>query len=207
MGRITSLEQLRRTLPEPRATTKAKILPAIDAQGRAFIARAPFLFLATVDAAGTVEVSPKGDGPGFVQIEDDRTLVLPERAGNNLAFGLQNIIATEQAALIFVLPGTSEMFRVSGRADILDDADLTARLGTADRPALLAIRLHVKHCYFHCARAALRSKLWQPQSWTEKMHVSFGSIIAPRVGGDAAMAQQIDASVDEGMKSRLWKNA
>jgi hypothetical protein len=207
MGRITSIEQLRRHLPEPRATTKAKILPTIDAQGRAYIERSPFLLLATVDAAGVVEVSPKGDGPGFVQIEDDRTLLMPERAGNNLAFGLQNIIATEQAGLIFVLPGTSEMFRVSGRAELLDDPDLTARLGTADRPALLAIRIHVQHSYFHCARAALRSNLWQPASWGPSMRVSFGDIIAPRVGGDAAMAQTIDASVADGMKNRLWRNA
>jgi uncharacterized protein len=88
MAEITSVEQLRTRLAEPRKTTLAKILPALDAQGRIFIERAPFLFVATRDAAGQVDVSPKGDAPGFARIEDDRTLLLPERAGNNLAFGL-----------------------------------------------------------------------------------------------------------------------
>lgn len=94
MARITTVEQLRKILPEPRATTKLKILPALDEQAMEFIETSPFVFLATVDKVGTVEVSPKGDEPGFARIENARTLLIPERAGNNLAYGLQNILAT-----------------------------------------------------------------------------------------------------------------
>lgn len=206
MAHIRTVEDLRRVLAEPRKTTLANILPEIDPQGRAFIARSPFLMMATCDASGTIEVSPKGDAPGFVQVEDARTLLIPERAGNNLAFGLTHILDTGSIALNFMLPGTSETFRVSGTATLHDDAALLARLGTAERPALLAIRVKVEHCYFHCARAILRSKLWQPDSWGERMKVSFGEIIAPRVGGDAALAHEIDVRVDSVMETSLWKN-
>jgi uncharacterized protein len=206
MAQIKTIADLRQRLAEPRATTQAKILPAIDPQGRAFIAGSPFLMMATRGADGRVEVSPKGDAPGFVQLDDDRTLLLPERAGNNLAFGLTHILETGAIALNFMRPATSETFRVSGTATLHDDADLLARLGTADRPALLAIRITVEHCYFHCARAVLRSKLWQPDSWSERQKVSFGAIIAPRVGGDAVMAKAMDDRIDTVMTTSLWKN-
>ncbi len=207
MAEITSVEQLRTRLSQPRKTTLAKILPALDEQGRNYIQHAPFLFMATRDAAGNVDVSPKGDEAGFAHIENDQTLLLPERAGNNLAFGLQNIIATKSIGLIFMLPGTPETFRVNGTASIHDDADLLARLGTVERPALLAIRVNIERCYFHCARSFARAKIWQPDSWTTPIKVSFGRIIAPRVGGDATMAAAIDATVENAAGAQLWRNA
>lgn len=206
MAAITTVEQLRTRMAMPRKTTLAKLLPEIDEQGRAYIARSPFLLMATRDADGAVDVSPKGDEPGFARIEDDRTLLMPERVGNNLAFGLQNIIATGSIGLIFMLPGTSETFRVNGRASLHDDAELLTQLGSAERPALLAIRIAVERCYFHCARSIVRAKVWKPESWGAPMKVSFGSIIAPRVGGDAAMAQQMDAMVETASTTRLWRS-
>lgn len=206
MAEITTVEGLRARLGQPRATTRAKLLEAIDDQGRAFITASPFLMMATRDTEGRVEVSPKGDEPGFVRIEDDRTLLMPERTGNNLAFGLENIIATGEIALIFTRPGTSETFRVSGRATLHDDADVLARLGTRERPALLAIRIAVRRCFFHCARSMARAQLWKPETWPERMHVSFGRIIAPRVGGDTAMAEEIDRTVATAATTRLWRN-
>jgi uncharacterized protein len=206
MGRITSLEQLRKILPEPRATTKLKVLPELDEQAREFIETSPFVFLATVDKAGTVEVSPKGDEPGFAKIENAKTLLIPERAGNNLAYGLQNMLATGSVGLIFVRPRTGETLRVSGRAEVFDDAALTQQLGSDKRPALLAIRVHIEKCFFHCARSFLRARLWEPESWPEAKRVSFGRVIAPKMGGDEAAAKQIDESVATGYATRLWTN-
>jgi hypothetical protein len=206
MARVTSVEQLRTILAAPRETTKAKLLDRLDEQARDFIAASPFLLLATTDRDGRVEVSPKGDVPGFVQIEDDKTLLIPDRTGNNLAFGLENMIATGRAGLIFLLPATGETLRLTGRAEIFDDADLLARLGTKERPALLAIRLHIERCYFHCARSVLRAGLWKPETWGAKRQISFGRIIAPRVGGDDKMAGEIDATVGSAYTTRLWKN-
>jgi PPOX class probable FMN-dependent enzyme len=206
MARIETVEQLRAVLPMPRETTKSKILDALDDQAQAFIARSAYLLLATTDDAGTLEVSPKGDEPGFVRVEDARTLLMPERAGNNLAIGLQNILANGRVGMIFLRPPTGETLRVSGRAEIHDDAELRARLGSAGRPALLAIRIHVERCYFHCARATLRSQLWNPQAWGEAQKVSFGRIIAARAGGDATTAEQIDQRIATGYATRLWTN-
>jgi PPOX class probable FMN-dependent enzyme len=206
MGRITSVEQLRTILPEPRATTKLKILPELDEQARDFIETSPFVFLATVDNSGAVEVSPKGDEPGFAKIENAKTLLIPERAGNNLAYGLQNILATGRIGLIFVRPRTGETLRVSGRAEVFDDAELLQQLGSEKRPALLAVRVHIEKCFFHCARSFLRARLWEPKSWPEAKRISFGKVIAPKMGGDEAAAQQIDDNVAAGYAARLWRN-
>ncbi len=206
MARIETVAALRERLGAAKPTTMAKILPRVEAQGRAFLERCPFAVLSTVDENGVVEASPKGDLPGFIRVEDERTLLLPERAGNNLAFGLQNIIANGRVGLIAFRPGTGETLRVTGQAEIHDDADLLARLGSAGRPALLAIRIHVQRCYFHCARSVLRAGLWDPATWGEPQAVSFGRIIADGLGQGAEVAQGIDASVQGAYTTRLWTN-
>ncbi len=206
MSRIETLEQLRAVLGEPRAATKAKVLSHLDAQSADFIRACAFAVVATVGKDGVVEASPKGDQPGFVRIENETTLLMPERSGNNLAFGLQNILETGRIGVIFLKPRTGETLRVTGRAEIFDDADLRESLGAVERPALLAIRIHVERCYFHCARAILRSKLWEPESWPPAQRILFGKIIAPRIGGDEAMAQAIDERVEQGYTSNLWRN-
>jgi uncharacterized protein len=206
MARITTVEELRQILPQPRETTKLKILPELDEQATEFVETSPFVFLATVNKEGTVEVSPKGDEPGFTRIENARTLLIPERAGNNLAYGLQNILATGSIGLIFVRPNTGETLRVSGRAEVFDDAELLQQLGSERRPALLAIRVHIEKCFFHCARSFLRAKLWEPESWGEAKRVSFGRVIAPKLGADGITAKQIDDNVATSYAERLWKN-
>ncbi|WP_034471469.1 MSMEG_1061 family FMN-dependent PPOX-type flavoprotein [Afipia sp. P52-10] len=206
MARITTVEQLRAILQEPRETTKLKVMPALDDQAKDFISTSPFALLATADEAGTVEVSPKGDEPGFTLIEDDRTLLVPERTGNRLAYGLTNIIATGRVGMIYLRPRTGETLRLSGRAEIFNDADLLNKLGSDNRPALLAIRVHIEKCFFHCARAFLRAKLWEPESWPAAQRISFGKIIAPKIGEGEAVAKQIDDTVAEAYTTRLWSN-
>jgi len=196
--RITTVEELRAVIDEPHPVTRQKVFEALDEQMRAFIARAPFCMLATADAAGHIEVSPKGDAPGFVQVEDDRTLLLPDRKGNKLLFGLQNILANPQVALIFLVPGTDETLRVNGRAELYRDPALLSRLAARGQPALVAIRVRIERCFFHCARAFLRASLWSPASWPEAHRVSFGRQLAPKLGGGDALAAQIDAALEKG---------
>jgi len=203
MSQITTAEQLRAKLAEPNPLTRAKLRTALDAQARDFIARSPFLLLATCNEDGTLEVSPKGDVPGFVHAEDDRTLLVPDRAGNNLAFGLTNVLRDPQVGLIFLLPGTGETLRVSGTATIHDDADLCERLSARGAPAKLVIRIAVTRTFFHCAKALLRSGLWTPEAWPEPMKVSFGRILAEARPGIGATADQIDARVAEGYRTTL----
>jgi uncharacterized protein len=206
MSQLKTVEQLRTVLPEPRETTKAKILPVLDEQAIDFLRTCPFALMATAGRDGPIEVSPKGDEPGFVHIENEKTVLLPERAGNNLAFGLQNIIETGRIGMIFLRPRTGETLRLSGRAEIFDDADLLATLGRPGRPALLAIRIHIERCYFHCARSVIRAHLWQPEYWPEAKRVSFGKILAARTGGGEDQAAKIDAFVDQGYTTNLWSN-
>ncbi len=137
MARISTKEELRRIIAEPRPAAHVKILDALDDQSVEFLKRCPFALVGTTAEDGTIEVSPKGDEPGFIRMEDTRTLVIPERVGNNLAFGLSNIIATGKIGIIALVPATGETLRISGTAEILDDADLLASLELAGqaRPA------------------------------------------------------------------------
>ncbi len=207
MARLTSIEDLRRVIPEPRPAARSKILDALDEQSIAFLKRCPFALVSTTAADGTIEVSPKGDEPGFIRIEDSRTLLIPERVGNNLAFGLSNIIANGKIGMIALVPAPGETLRLSGTAEVFDDADLVEQLSSLGKPALLAMRVHIQHCYFHCARSIVRSKLWDPASWPAPARISFGKIIAPRIGESAAVAAQIDANVEGAYTTRLWQNS
>ena len=206
MARLKSLDDLRRVIGEPRPATKSKILDALDEQSIDFLKRCPFALVGTVSADGTLEVSPKGDEPGFIRVEDARTLLIPERIGNNLAFGLSNMIANGKIGMICLVPATGETLRISGTAEIHDDPDLVASLSSLGKPALLATRVRIQHSYFHCARSVFRAGLWKPETWPAPGRVSFGKIIAPRVGGDEAMAKQIDDGVAGAYTTRLWSN-
>jgi PPOX class probable FMN-dependent enzyme len=200
MAQINSVDALRRVIPAPRGVTKMKVLDHLDEQAREFIARSPFLLLSTVGEDGAVEVSPKGDESGFVKVVDERTILVPDRSGNNLAFGLLNVLANANVGLIFLLPGTGETLRVSGTATIHDDEELCHRLSARGKPAKLVMRIIVQRAYFHCARAVLRAGLWEPEKWPEPFKVSFGKIFQKLMKADASTAQKIDADVHAGYR-------
>lgn len=206
MAKLTSTADLRRIIADPRSSTRSKILDALDEQSIDFLKRCPFALVSTTSADGTIEVSPKGDEPGFIRVEDPRTLLIPERVGNNLAFGLSNIVTNGNIGMIALVPATGETLRLSGTAEVFDDPELVQSLSSLGKPALLATRIHIKHCYFHCARSIVRAKLWDPKAWPAPGRVSFGKIIAPRIGADAKVAAQIDASVEGAYTTRLWTN-
>lgn len=199
MAQITSVEQLRQLLPENTGPTKLKVRDHLDEQSIAFVRRSPFLLLSTVDAQGGVEVSPKGDEPGFVHVEDRNTLLLPDRPGNNLAFGHLNILANPNVGMIFLSPGTGETLRVSGSATLHDDADLREQLGARGKPAKLVMKVIVTRAYFHCARSVLRANLWKPEKWdADPLKVSFGKIFAELMKMDPSAAPGIDQRVSAG---------
>ncbi len=197
MAHIATLEALRERIPNPSPMTKVKVLPYIDGQGAEFVQRSPFLLLSTQNEDGSIEVSPKGDGAGFVHMEDERTLLIPDRAGNNLAFGLTNIIARPKVGIIFLLPAAGETLRVSGDATLHDDADICAKLAMRNQPAKLFIRVKVQHAYFHCARAILRSELWKTESWGPELKVSFGRIFREQKDLEESVVGIIDRDVSK----------
>ncbi|HXN13980.1 MAG TPA: MSMEG_1061 family FMN-dependent PPOX-type flavoprotein [Candidatus Acidoferrales bacterium] len=201
--RIETVAQLQALMGDPNPMTPKKIRPALDEAAMDFIRRSPFLVLATADAQGNQDASPKGDGPGFVAIEDNRTLLIPERKGNRLMFGLKNILANPRVGMIFLVPGTDETFRVNGTAELSDDPDVLVRLSARGAPALLAIRVTVRECFFHCAKAFIRSQLWNPESWPDRQKISFGKMLTALVGGDEKLAEQVDKAIEHDYKNNL----
>jgi PPOX class probable FMN-dependent enzyme len=177
MAQITTMEQIRQIIPDPGPRAGAKLRDHLCDQGIAFIAGSPFLMLATTGEWG-LEVSQKGDQPGFVEVLDRKTLLIPERNGNQLALGLGNILADPRVGIAMIRPATDEVLRISGRATLIDDADVCTRLAARGQPAVLAIRVEIDRAAFHCVRSARRAGLWQPESWDAPTKISFGKIYA-----------------------------
>lgn len=201
--RITTVEGLRAVIGAENAATRVKLGDRIDDYARAFIARAPFLVLSSSDADGRQDVSPKGDGAGFVLVPDEHTLLIPDRSGNKLVMSLQNILANPHVGVLFMVPGTGETLRVNGRAELTTDPALLERLAARGKPAVLAIRVAVEECFFHCAKAFLRAQLWQPATWPDNLRISFGKMLAGKLGGDEQVAAAIDTMIDEDYRTNL----
>lgn len=162
---ISNLEELRQVIPSPKPVALQKVTTELDEDSIAFIAESPLVFVATTSMQSQLDVSPKGDNPGFVQVKNPRTLLLPERPGNRLTFGFQNILETGTIGLIFVVPGVTETLRISGTAKLSRHPDLLVSLASNDKPALLITEIAISECFFHCAKAFIRSKTWEPTSW------------------------------------------
>jgi len=201
--RVETVARLQTLIGVPNPMTPKKLFSALDEAATNFIRRSPFLVLATADAQGNQDASPKGDGPGFVAVQDERTLLIPERKGNRLMFSLRNILANPQVGIVFLIPGTDETLRVNGAAELSDDPDLLVRLAARGAPALLAIRVNVRECFFHCAKAFIRSQLWKPETWPERQKISFGNILSAKVGGGEELARQVDQAVEQDYKNNL----
>jgi PPOX class probable FMN-dependent enzyme len=200
---IGDLDTLRRIVSAPLPGLELKNQAAISEEARAYIERSPFLVLATCDAEGRLDASPKGDAPGFCLIEDERTLVIPDRPGNRLVYGLQNILANPHVGVLFLLPGTPETVRINGTASLTADPELLARLAARGKPAVLAIRVRVEECFHHCAKAFLRSNLWKPETWAPRLKISFGAMAARRMKLGQDVAARFDAAVEEDYRSNL----
>jgi len=164
---IADETDLRALLGTPSEVAVKKQLARLDAHCRAIIAHAPFVLLATADAEGRCDVSPKGDPAGFVRVLDDTHLVVPDRPGNKRLDGMRNILANPRVGLLFLVPGRGETLRVNGRACITRDADLLATLAVADTIPSLAIGVEVEEVFIHCAKAFKRSGLWEPARWPD----------------------------------------
>lgn len=203
MAIISTVESLQAIIGIPNTLVPLKIHRELNDRAIEFIGKSPMCMFGTADADGRPTVSPKGDLPGFTQIEDRRTLLIPERKGNKLIFSLTNVLDNPQIGLIFLLPGTDETLRVHGNAELVDDAQLCQRLGARGAPALLVMRVRIVECYFHCAKAFLRSRLWQPESWSGKMAISFGCEIAENAGMENSAVETFDQGVAQRYRSDL----
>lgn len=162
---ITSTDELEAIVGTPEPRVAAKTRDRLHEVDRQWLAAAPLAFVATADEHGRVDVSPKGDPAGFVLVLDDTTIAVPERPGNRRADGFRNILRNPQVGMVFVIPGRGDTLRINGRATIVRDApfldDMVVR---GHRPAL-ALLVDIEEVFFHCSKAFLRSKAWQPETW------------------------------------------
>jgi PPOX class probable FMN-dependent enzyme len=184
---ITTLEQLRELYPPPKERSVRKELDHLDEHCRDFVALSPFLLVASANAAGACDVSPKGGPPGFVRVLDDHRLAIPDATGNRRLDGLQNMIENPHVGLVFLIPGLGETLRVNGTVELTRDPALLAGLETAGKPPALALVVSAEQVYLHCAKCVIRSKLWKPESWPESLpsaaeilndHIGIGDVDA-----------------------------
>jgi PPOX class probable FMN-dependent enzyme len=180
-----------------------KVLDRLDGHCRDFIALSPFLVLATSDGEGRADASPRGDAPGFVEVVDERTLFIPDRRGNNRVDSFGNVLASPGVGLIFMVPGIAETLRVNGRARLTRDAALLEPATVQERTPTLGLLVSVEEAFFHCGKALIRSKLWDPASRVERSRFpSLGRIMADQT--KAVGVAEAEANLEEAYRTRLY---
>jgi hypothetical protein len=195
---ITDVATLERLYGAPAGAAVAKEINYIHPHYRAMIAASPFMVLATGGPEG-LDTSPRGDAAGFVTVEDDKTLLIPDRRGNNRVDSMRNIIVNPHVALLFLIPGVGETLRVNGRAIISTAPTLLERFSVGGRPPRSVIVVRVDTVFFQCSRAIFRSRLWDPAQHIERSALpSLGTMIE-----DISQAQIKAANYDSGLYERL----
>lgn len=197
MSEVADVAGLRRLYDEPRGRAVTKQLSRIDRHCRRFIELSPFLVLATGRPEGPFDASPRGGEPGFVQVKDEGTLLLPDSPGNNRLDSMQNLVACRHVGLLFMIPGIEETLRVNGSASIRDDAQTLARFAGGKRLPKVVIEVAVVEAYLHCAKAFMRSRLWDPATHRDRsVFPTTGEILREQTGSDAP------AETQEAMRER-----
>ena len=200
---ITTMEQLQALYGEKMSAAVIKEIDHINASYRKLIEAAPFVAVATSGPEG-LDCSPKGDAAGFVRILDDKTLAIPDRPGNNRIDGFRNIMRDPRIALLFLIPGVGETLRVNGRASICIDPELMASFAVNGKLPRCVLIVHIESVYFHCSKAIVRAKLWDPTTQVDRKSLpSTGTIIAELSQGKLG-GEKYDREAPERIKAQLY---
>lgn len=163
---IKSVARLRELLPtEGFTNTFLKVSDQLNDVARKFIATAPFIIVATKSSQGLIDVSPKGDPAGFVEVYDNKTLIIPDRLGNHRVDGFQNILEDPNVAILFIVPGHGDTLRIAGKARIVKDSEINKRHAINGKEPMLAMVVEVEEAFMHCSKSLIRSRLWHPDTW------------------------------------------
>lgn len=204
LAEIIATEQgLEEVLGKPGPRVLAKVVDHLDDICLAFIARSPFVMVASHDAEGRTDLSPKGDPPGFVHALDDRTLAIPERPGNRRADTFRNVLQQPRVGLIFLVPGKAETLRISGTARITRDASLRERMAVAGRLPDLVLVVTVEEAFMHCTKCMVRSWLWQRETWNPHGLASIGEAMVVHGRLDMSVAD-MRAIAENDERERLY---
>jgi PPOX class probable FMN-dependent enzyme len=198
---LEALEALYTPAPVPASTVK--VADHITPHYRALIEASPFLALATVGPEG-LDCSPRGDQPGFVRIHDARTLILPDRRGNNRIDSLRNVVRDPRVALMFLIPGSGTTFRVNGRAVVSADPSLLASFAVDDKAPRTCLVVTVVEAYFQCARAIVRSNLWKPEAQVDPRSLPTPGAMLAAMSGETVGGAEYDKAWPERAAASLW---
>lgn len=202
---VESEEELRSLCGFPSELVNNKVIKNLDGHCRDFISKSPIIFVATSDSSGHCDVSPRGDSAGFVNILDDKHLVIPERPGNRRFDTLRNIIENPRIGLIFIIPGLEETLRINGHASIIKDRRILDQLEAHGKAPVLGIGVEVEECYMHCAKAFKRSHLWDVESWPNKEVLPKPAlIIADHAKNLGVSVDDVSNALKESYEKRLY---
>ncbi len=203
MSFIETLDQLEALYGEPHLASTVKVARRVTDSYRPFVEASPFVALATVGPEG-IDCTPRGDHPGFVRIEDPQTLIMPDRRGNNRCDSLRNIIRDPRTAFLFLVPGSGTCLRVNGRARISVEAALLASFAVDGKPPRSAIVLAVEEVYFQCARAIVRSHLWNPDHHVDPTSLPSPGRILEEMSKAEVGGETYDREWPDRAKATLW---
>ena len=202
---VRSEQELEAIIGEPMEFVRAKVVAALDEVMKEFICRSPLVFVSTIDAAGRVDISPKGDPEGFVHVDETGALLIPERQGNRLTFGFRNILRNGEIGLIFIVPNQRETLRVKGVATLHTDPGILEQLQAKGKPALMYTRVEVTECFFHCGKALIRSQLWKPESWnSDKKSIGARQFASSMVGEGEEALRKTEELMEDSYVNELY---
>ena len=196
---VTSLEGIREVLREPMPSVVAKQIDHIDDVCRAIIEKSPFIVIASADAKGYPDVSPKGDPQGFVRILDEKHLAIPDRPGNRRVDTFRNILENPYIAIIFLIPGKGETLRITGECRIVRDAALRESMAVKEKVPDFAVVVRVERVIIHCPKCVIRAGLWEPDSWPVSSHTpDIGAAMVAHAKLDITPEQLHDEAIRDG---------
>jgi PPOX class probable FMN-dependent enzyme len=181
-----------------------KQLDHLDEHMRTFIAESPFLLLGTVDRQGRCDVSPRGDGFGLAKVLDPKTLIIPERMGNRRADSLRNILETGQVGILFLIPGKGESLRVNGGACVIRDEEVLAPLAAEGKIPLVGIAVEVEECFLQCAKAVIRSKLWEGAEGRASSLPCFAEILNQQTKIEGQTVESLSRLIEDSYAKNLY---
>lgn len=203
--KITSKEELRAMMGEPSRNVQNKAIDRLDHHCINFLQKAPMAFLSTAGADGQCDTSPRGDGPGFVHILDDRHFIIPERPGNRRMDSLFNILDNPHAGMLFVIPGLGETLRINGKAFVIKDQEILKEMAVNGKVPALGIMIEVTECFLHCAKAFKRSQLWEPEFWAPKEELpNAPRILADHINLEDVTNETVQASLAVSYTKHLY---
>lgn len=201
---IRNSQELRELMGEPINVVKDKKSDRLDGDMKGFISTSSLIFISTIDADGIPDISPKGDPAGFVVVEDNLTIHIPDRPGNRLMYGFSNILDNPAIGVIFVTPNSRETLRIKGKATIHKDPELLERMGVNGKPALLATSIRIEECFFHCGKAMIRSDIWNPESWGERGKSVMVRQMARKFDADQDLEDLIESEIEKNYEEELY---